>query len=182
MIMPRFLLDTNILSEPNRREPNQSVLDKLEKYQNEIATATIVWHELLFGCQRLPTVHPETLPKLKLWIPRYPLFGVQSFSFGNIFGVSGWTLPTSRKREKLEQYLYQTVAQLPILPYTQEAAEWHAAERARLSLLGKMPPFADGQIAAIAKVNNLIIVTANVSDYEIFSDVVIENWCESLEE
>jgi len=143
MIMPLFLLDTNILSEPNRREPNQSVLDKLEKYQNEIATATIVWHELLFGCQRLPT---------------------------------------SRKREKLEQYLYQTVAQLPILPYTQEAAEWHAAERARLSLLGKMPPFADGQIAAIAKVNNLIIVTANVSDYEIFSDVVIENWCESLEE
>jgi len=143
MIMPRFLLDTNILSEPNRREPNQSVLDKLEKYQNEIATATIVWHELLFGCQRLPT---------------------------------------SRKREKLEQYLYQTVAQLPILPYTQEAAEWHAAERARLSLLGKTPPFADGQIAAIAKVNNLIIVTANVSDYEIFSDVVIENWCESLEE
>ena len=143
MIMPLFLLDTNILSEPNRREPNQSVLDKLEKYQNEIATATIVWHELLFGCQRLPT---------------------------------------SRKREKLEQYLYQTVAQLPILPYTQEAAEWHAAERARLSLLGKTPPFADGQIAAIAKVNNLIIVTANVSDYEIFSDVVIENWCESLEE
>jgi tRNA(fMet)-specific endonuclease VapC len=71
---------------------------------------------------------------------------------------------------------------LPILPYTQEAAEWHAAERARLSLLGKTPPFADGQIAAIAKVNNLIIVTANVSDYDIFSDIVIENWCESLEE
>ena len=40
----------------------------------------------------LVSVHPETLPKLKLWIPRYPLFGVQSFSFGNIFGVSGWTL------------------------------------------------------------------------------------------
>jgi tRNA(fMet)-specific endonuclease VapC len=136
--MPRFLLDTNILS-----EPNQSVLDKLEKYQNEIATATIVWHELLFGCQRLPT---------------------------------------SRKREKLEQYLYQTVAQLQIDSYTQEAAEWHAAERARLSLLGKTPPFADGQIAAIAKVNDLIIVTANVSDYEIFSDIVIENWCKSLEE
>jgi len=40
----------------------------------------------------LASVHPETLPKLKLWIPRYPLFGAQSFSFGNIFGVSGWTL------------------------------------------------------------------------------------------
>jgi tRNA(fMet)-specific endonuclease VapC len=141
MILLRFLLDTNILSEPIRPEPNQNILDKLNEHQNEIATATIVWHELLFGYQRLPI---------------------------------------SRKREKLEQYLYQTVAQLPILPYTQETAEWHAKERARLSLLGKTPPFADGQIAAIAKMNNLILVTANVSDYEAFSDIVIENWFEPL--
>jgi tRNA(fMet)-specific endonuclease VapC len=143
MILLRFLLDTNILSEPIRPKPNQNVLDKLDEHQDEIATATIVWHELLFGCQRLPI---------------------------------------SRKREKLEQYLYETVAQLPILPYTQEAAEWHATERARLSLLGKTPPFADGQIAAIAKVNDLILVTANVSDYETFSDIVIENWYKPLEE
>jgi hypothetical protein len=39
---------------------------------------------------------------------------------------------------------------------------------------------ADGQIAAIAKVNDLIIVTANISDYEMFSDIVIENWHESF--
>jgi len=139
--MRQFLLDTNILSEPNRPKPNQLVLDKIEQYQDEIATATIVWHELLFGCQRLPI---------------------------------------SNKRKKLEQYLNQVVAQLPILPYTQEAAEWHAIERASLSLLGKTPPFADGQIAAIAKVNNLIIVTANTADYEMFSDIVIENWYKPL--
>ena len=54
MILLKFLLDTNILSEAIRPKPNQNVLDKLEKYQDEIATATIVWHELLFGCQRLP--------------------------------------------------------------------------------------------------------------------------------
>jgi hypothetical protein len=43
----------------------------------------------------LPTllsVHPETLPKLKLWTPRCPLFGVQSFSFGIFKAVPGWTL------------------------------------------------------------------------------------------
>ena len=40
----------------------------------------------------LASAHPETLPKLKLWIPRCPLFGVQSFSFGIFIGVSGWTL------------------------------------------------------------------------------------------
>jgi hypothetical protein len=40
----------------------------------------------------LVSVHPETLPKLKLWTPRCPLFGVQSFSFGIFKAVSGWTL------------------------------------------------------------------------------------------
>jgi hypothetical protein len=39
----------------------------------------------------------------------------------------------------------------------------------------------DGQIAAIAKVNDLILVTANVSDYKEFSDIVIENRCEPKE-
>jgi len=40
----------------------------------------------------LTSVHLETLPKLKLWIPRCSLFGVQSFSFGIFIGVSGWAL------------------------------------------------------------------------------------------
>lgn len=50
----RFLLDTNILSEPLRPIPNPNVMEKLRQYENEIATATIVYHELLFGCYRLP--------------------------------------------------------------------------------------------------------------------------------
>ncbi|MEK8020697.1 MAG: PIN domain-containing protein [Candidatus Parabeggiatoa sp.] len=49
MILLLFLLDTNILSEPIRPKPNQNVLDRLDEHQDEIATATIVWHELLFG-------------------------------------------------------------------------------------------------------------------------------------
>ena len=50
----RYLLDTNVVSEPLRPKPNPAVLAKLREHQNEIATATVVWHELLFGCQRLP--------------------------------------------------------------------------------------------------------------------------------
>ena len=50
----RYLLDTNVVSEPVRPLPNSAVLAKLREHQNEIATATVVWHELLFGCQRLP--------------------------------------------------------------------------------------------------------------------------------
>jgi len=50
----RFLLDTNVLSEPIRPIPNQNVVEMLERHKQEIATATVVFHELIFGCKRLP--------------------------------------------------------------------------------------------------------------------------------
>lgn len=50
----RFLLDTNVLSEPLRPQPNLNVLRMLREHQDELATATPVWHELLYGCYRLP--------------------------------------------------------------------------------------------------------------------------------
>jgi tRNA(fMet)-specific endonuclease VapC len=86
-------------------------------------------------------------------------------------------LPPSRKRQGLERYLQEEVkAKLPFFPYNEAAAEWHAQERSRLVKLGKTPSFADSQIAAIAKVNQLILVTNNVSDYANFNDLPIENW------
>ena len=65
---------------------------------------------------------------------------------------------------------------MTILPYDEQAAEWHANERARLASLGQMPAFVDGQIAAVAKVNGLILVTRNTPDFEIFSGLKLENW------
>ena len=50
----RFLLDTNIISEINKKIPNKLVVDKMNQYQGEVATASVVIHELLFGCLRLP--------------------------------------------------------------------------------------------------------------------------------
>ncbi|MEG4586797.1 type II toxin-antitoxin system VapC family toxin [Microcoleus sp. MOSTC5] len=134
----RFLLDTNVLSEPTRPIPNSNVLEMLERHKHEIATATVVFHELFFGCKRLPE---------------------------------------SRKRGIIESYLNEVVrVQIPMLPYDANAAIWHATERARLSSIGKTPSFADGQIAAIAKVNDLILVTNNVSDFADFLDLQIANW------
>jgi tRNA(fMet)-specific endonuclease VapC len=49
----KYLLDTNILSEPLKAQPNSAVLRKLRLHQSEIATAVPVWHELLYGLQRL---------------------------------------------------------------------------------------------------------------------------------
>ena len=50
----RFLLDTNIISEINKKIPNKLVVDNMNQYQGKVATASVVIHELLFGCLRLP--------------------------------------------------------------------------------------------------------------------------------
>ena len=133
-----YLLDTNIVSEPLRPVPNQQVLERLKRHEDEIALAAIVWHELLFGVYRLSP---------------------------------------SARRSAIEQYLSQVITPtVPVLPYDNQAAHWHASERARLVRLGKTPPFADGQIAAIARVNDLILVTTNVADFALFQDIQLEDW------
>lgn len=136
--MLRYLLDTNILSEIIKPVPARSVMQMIERHQGEIATAALVWHELNFGCFRLPA---------------------------------------SRKRSMIEAFLSDVVkSTLAILPYDEAAAKWHAEQRALLTNSGKAPSFVDGQIAAIAKVNQLILVTRNTTDYEGFPGLPIENW------
>ena len=65
---------------------------------------------------------------------------------------------------------------MPVLPYDARAAEYHAGERARLASLGRTPSFPDGQIAAIAHANELILVTLNIADFEPFQDIKLQNW------
>ncbi len=86
-------------------------------------------------------------------------------------------LPTGKRREGLETYLREVVyATMAILPYDVAAAAWHAEERARLDKEGLPAPFVDGQIAAIAKSKDLILVTVNVRDFQRFEGLRIENW------
>ena len=59
--MIKYLLDTNVVSEAIKTAPNDNVMQKLEKHQNEMATAAIVWHELQFGCRRLPVSRIRSL-------------------------------------------------------------------------------------------------------------------------
>lgn len=49
-----YLLDSNILSEPARLGPNANVLQQFANYDDCYATAAIVWHELVYGCELLP--------------------------------------------------------------------------------------------------------------------------------
>jgi len=90
-------------------------------------------------------------------------------------------LVESQKRQFLLEYINQIPLKMPILSYDPLAAQWHDEERARLSKVGKTPAFADGQIASIAYSNNLVLVTNNVSDFQFFDGLKIENWFVSSE-
>jgi tRNA(fMet)-specific endonuclease VapC len=133
----QYLIDTNILSEPLRPQPHPLTIERLQRYTDEIAIASVTWHEICYGCLRLPA---------------------------------------SRKREQIEEYLQEVQATFPILPFDAAAAAWHASERSRLMALGQPPAYADGQIAAIAHTNGLILVTHNISDFARFQDLQIEDW------
>ncbi|QQZ28068.1 type II toxin-antitoxin system VapC family toxin [Thiothrix subterranea] len=55
-----YLVDTNILSEPTRATPDANVMRQLQRHRSSIATASVVWHELWFGCGRLPVSRKRT--------------------------------------------------------------------------------------------------------------------------
>ena len=136
--MIRYLLDTNVLSEITKSIPNPNVVQRMKDHRDEIVTAAPVWHELQFGCMRLPV---------------------------------------SRRRSIIEGFLLNLLkSDFQILPYDVAAADWHARQRALLTNAGRPPAFIDGQIAAIARVHNLILVTRNTSDFLVFPELDIENW------
>jgi tRNA(fMet)-specific endonuclease VapC len=71
-------------------------------------------------------------------------------------------LPNSNRKTQLQSYLSTLLDNgLVILPYEQTAAEWFAKKRATLKAQGKTATYADGEIAAVAAMNNLILVTRN---------------------
>ena len=136
----RFLLDTNVLSEPLKPRPDTSVMARLKQHERSLCTAALVWHELAFGAARLPD---------------------------------------GAKKRAIEAYLHDVVTPtVPLLAYDGAAASWHASERARLVASGKTPPFVDGMIASVARVNGLILVTNNVADYAAFDGIEVERWHE----
>jgi tRNA(fMet)-specific endonuclease VapC len=85
-------------------------------------------------------------------------------------------LAPSKKRAHLERFMNDVVGGITVLAYDAQAAHWHANERARLKSLGRTPSFVDGQIAAVAAVNDAIIVTANTADFALFHGLRVEDW------
>lgn len=50
----KYLLDTNILSELARPQPNPQVVEKMRQYSGHYGTAVTAWHEINYGVQRMP--------------------------------------------------------------------------------------------------------------------------------
>ena len=63
-----------------------------------------------------------------------------------------------------------------VLPDDRQAALWHGEQRARLESKGVRPAFADGQIAAIAATQELVLVTRNPRDFAAFEGLQVVNW------
>ena len=50
----QYLLDTGIVSSPVSKTPNLEILKQLDRHGHECAIGAPVWHELTYGCLRLP--------------------------------------------------------------------------------------------------------------------------------
>lgn len=143
-----YLLDTSIVSEPASAKPCPSVLESLARHEGMCAIPAIVWHELRFGVERLPEGTQKT---------------------------------------RLAAFLSEVVSPfLPIIPYEENASYIHAHIRVYMEAPAsvgstrapRLLPFADGQIAAIAMANNLVLVTRNVENFRYIRNLMVESWFE----
>ena len=86
-------------------------------------------------------------------------------------------MPRGRRRATVEGFLTALrQSDLQVLPYDQAAADWQGRERARLEAAGVPRPFVDSQIAAVAWRHGVTLVTRNVSDFQHFQGLRVENW------
>lgn len=103
-------------------------------------------------------------------------FGIAAITWLELaFGVR--RLPQGARRTALEARLRDLQTDLPPpLPFTTEAADWLASERARLEKRGRTITLEDGQIAATAHVAHLVLVTANTKDFAHYLGLRVRDW------
>jgi tRNA(fMet)-specific endonuclease VapC len=57
----KFLLDTNVVSEPTKQTPSAALLRRIGEHASELAISSITWHELLHGWERCRRVMAERI-------------------------------------------------------------------------------------------------------------------------
>ena len=133
----RFLLDTNVVSDAMKATPLPKVLRRLALHEGQLAMASVTWHELRFGVERLPA---------------------------------------GKRKDALGESLELWRLTVPILEYDAGAADWHARQRAKLRNKGRTEELFDGQIASVAAIRHLTLVTANVKHFAHYDDLTLADW------
>ena len=93
------------------------------------------------------------------------------------YGIS--VLPKGKRRQHLEESWAECLRQGfsgMVLPFTKEAAEIYGVLMADRKRLGRPVSMADGQIAAIAKLNNATLATRNTKDFSDFDIQIVDPW------
>ena len=85
-------------------------------------------------------------------------------------------LDAGRRREDLEVGVDRLRRRHPVLSYDADAATWHADQRARLERQGLPRTFVDGQVAAVAVMRSLVLVTRNLKDFGGYDGLQVESW------
>jgi predicted nucleic acid-binding protein len=119
-----------------------------------------------------PSPHPAVLAQLERHHKTCAIAAgtLEELTFGC------WRLAPGRRRELLEEWLVGLAARFPVLPYDDRAAWWLGLQRARLAAAGVAVAMADGQIASLAAVSKLTLVTRNLKDFKHFSGLLVANW------
>ncbi len=126
-----YLLDTNILSELMRAQPNQQVINWLDQQRvQDLYISTITVAEIRLG-----------------------------------IGL----LPNGKRKRLLTQGATETLQDFDnnILSFDERSAEIYAVVVAQCTQEGRPISVEDAQIASIALTNELVLVTRNVSDFDV---------------
>ena len=77
---PHYLLDTNIISEIIKQEPSINVMTKIAEHNSDCAICSPVWHELLFGVQRMEDGLYKTYLKKFIKNDVYDSFKIKTYT------------------------------------------------------------------------------------------------------
>lgn len=92
----KYLLDTNILSEPAKPQPNANVMRNLELYAGQYATSSTVWHELNYGVERMPD--SKRKEQLRAYLATLESSGLPVLSYDKV--AAAWLAAERGRLEK----------------------------------------------------------------------------------
>ena len=135
-----YLLDTNIVSEFSKKQPDIQVYAFYEIRKDMCAISAVTWQELVRGVERMPE---------------------------------------GKRRNTIQSFVENLGEKMDIIPYDKFSAQICGEMQAMAEEDGKTLPNYDSQIAATAISNGMVLVTHNVSDFQLIKEKAflrVEDW------